>query len=138
MKFLILDQQTTKQLIEQGEVKHYQCYLPLPNGYERIHLGDFFYHKNDDPRGEEILKLFDKDDLEVEVESLEHDAPNSRPEDFWESYDICRVDPYRLIWEQLSTEAALYAWSMDQKLNVIRDEFYGEQQPQQGGTNGQI
>ncbi len=108
MRFFVLDSHTFKRLIKLGQVQEFQCFLPLPNGHERVHLGDFTYHINDDPRGEEILKLFDKDDLEVEVEALEHDAPNSTPEEFWESYDQCRLDPYKLVWELLSPEAALY------------------------------
>ena len=117
MKFLQVDPTTHKEQIKSGEVRHFQCFLPLPNGKERIELGDFFYNKNDDPRGDQILTLLDKDDLEVEVEALEHDAPDSTPEEFWEAYDLCRVDPYKLVWELLSPEDSLWSIGMQEKIN---------------------
>ena len=122
MKFLQVDPTTHKEQIKSGEVNHFQCFLPLPNGKERIELGDFFYHNNDDPRGDEILTLFSKDDLEDEVEALEHDAPHSTPEEFWEAYDLCRVDPYKLVWELLSPEASLWDIEIHQKQRAIFEE----------------
>ena len=109
MKFLQILPSSLKEDITEGKIRHFECFLPLPNGRESIKLGEFFYPINEDPRGEEILTLFDKDDLETEIESLEHDAPDTTPEEFWEAYDKCRVNPYELEWQLLSPEASLIA-----------------------------
>tara|TARA_B100001250_G_C19721094_1_gene753853 strand:- start:299 stop:709 length:411 start_codon:yes stop_codon:yes gene_type:complete len=123
MNFLQVDPLTHKEQIKTGEVRHFLCFLPLPNGKERIELGGFFYEKNIDPRGDQILTLLDQDDLEEHVKSLEHDAPDSTPEEFWEAYDLCRVKPHRLIWELLSPEASLLDLEMQEK---IREKFDGK------------
>ena len=122
MNFLQTDPLTLTEQIKTGEVRHFQCFLPLPNGKERIGLGDFFYLKSDDPRGDQVLTLLDKDDLEDEVEALEQDAPYSTPEEFWEAYDLCRVDPYRLVWELLSPEASLRDIEMNQKQRAMWEQ----------------
>ena len=76
---------------------------------EKIELGDFIFDGKSDPRGKDVLVCFDKDDLETQIESLEHDAPDTTPEEFWEAYDKCRVNPYELEWQLLSPEASLLA-----------------------------
>ena len=45
--------------------------------------------------------------LETEVEALEHDAPKTTAKEFWEAYDSCRVNPYKLEWQLLSEELAI-------------------------------
>ena len=126
MRFIQVLPSTFKESIKKGEIRHFQCFLPLPNGRERIALGDFFYEKNDDPRGDEILTLLDKDDLEVEVEALEHDAPDSTPEEFWEAYDNCRVDPYKLEWQLLSAEASLWDIEMHEMARQNCADWFSE------------
>ena len=106
------EQHEVKQLVEKEQIRVFQVYLPFSSG-ERIHLADLYFPFTADPRGTDVLSLlFEKEDLEDEVESLEHDAPCTTPEQFWEAYDACRVDPYQLKWEVLSKEAALFAFSM--------------------------
>ena len=93
--------------IKRGKLKHFKCFLPLPNGKERIELGDYFFVDDIDPRGQDALTYLDGEHLFDAIEQLEQDAPFSTPEDFWKAYDLCRVEPYRLIWELLSPEVAL-------------------------------
>ena len=102
-----MDPETFKSHIRQGKLNHFICYLPLPNGEEEIELGHFIFDGRLDPRGKDILINFDKDDLDAEVEALEHDAPDSTPEEFWQAYDSCRVNPYNLKWQLLSEELAI-------------------------------
>ena len=102
-----MDPETFKSHIRQGKLNHFICYLPLPNGEEKIELGDFIFDGRIDPRGKDILINFDKDDLETEVEALEHDAPKTTAKEFWEAYDSCRVNPYNLEWQLLSEELAI-------------------------------
>ena len=118
----LLDEELFKDAIRSGKVNHFICYLPLPNGKERIDLGDFIFDGKFDPTGEDILTSFDKDDLDDEVEALKDDAPNSTPEEFWEAYDLCRVDPYRLIWELLTPEAAIHLFDQQAKIRKMRGE----------------
>ena len=121
-----LDPEIFKANISSGKINHFICYLPLPNRKGRIQLGDFILDGKEDPRGEDILTCFDKDDLEDEVEALEHDAPDTTPEEFWEAYDLCRVDPYRLEWELLSPEAAIYDFNMRREMREhMLETFYG-------------
>ena len=121
-----LDPEIFKANISSGKINHFICYLPLPNRKGRIQLGDFILDGKEDPRGEDILTCFDKDDLEYEVEALEHDAPDTTPEEFWEAYDLCRVDPYRLEWELLSPEAAIYDFNMRREMREhMLETFYG-------------
>ena len=103
----LLEPEIYKSNIKQGKLNHFICYLPLPNGKEKIELGDFILDGKTDPRGQDILTCFDKDDLDAEVEALEHDAPDSTPEEFWQAYDSCRVNPYNLKWQLLSEELAI-------------------------------
>ena len=102
-----MDPDTFKSHIRQGKLNHFICYLPLPNGEEEIELGHFIFDGRIDPRGKDILINFDKDDLETEVEALEHDAPKTTPKEFWEAYDSCRVNPYNLKWRLVSEELAI-------------------------------
>ena len=102
-----IDPDAFKSHIRQGKLNHFICYLPLPNGEEEIELGHFIFDGRIDPRGKDILINFDKDDLETEVEALEHDAPKTTPKEFWEAYDSCRVNPYKLEWQLLSEELAI-------------------------------
>ena len=102
-----IDPDAFKSQIRQGKLNHFICYLPLPNGEEEIELGHFIFDGRIDPRGKDILINFDKDDLETEVEALEHDAPKTTPKEFWEAYDSCRVNPYNLEWQLLSEELAI-------------------------------
>ena len=102
-----IDPDAFKSQIRQGKLNHFICYLPLPNGEEEIELGHFIFDGRIDPRGKDILINFDKDDLESEVEALEHDAPKTTPKEFWEAYDSCRVNPYNLEWRLLSEELAI-------------------------------
>ena len=118
-----LDPELFKANIRQGKINHFKCYLPLPNGKERIELGDFILDGKEDPRGQDILTCLDKDDLEAEVEALEHDAPYSTPEEFWEAYDLCRVDPYRLVWELLSPEVAIYIFDQQSKTRKMWEDI---------------
>ena len=117
-----LDPEIFKANIASGKINHFKCYLPLPNGKERIELGDFILDGKEEPRGQDILTSFDKDDLEDEVEALEVDAPNSTPEEFWEAYDLCKVDPYRLVWELLSPEVAIHIFDQQSKIREIGEE----------------
>ena len=103
----LMDPDTFKSHIRQGKLNHFICYLPLPNGEEKIELGHFIFDGRIDPRGTDVLFYFDEDDLEDEVDALEHDAPKTTPKEFWEAYDSCRYDPYNLKWELLSEELAI-------------------------------
>ena len=121
----LLEPEIFKANIKQGKINHFICYLPLPNGKGRIRLGDFILDGKEDPRGEDILTCFDKDDLEDEVEALKHDVPDTTPEEFWEAYDLCKVDPYRLEWELISPEASIYDFNMRRKMREhMFETFY--------------
>ena len=123
--FLDIDCATQKALLKEGKARQFQCYLPLPNK-GKIHLGNFWCLTDDDPRGQDILTYWDKDDLEDEIEALEHDVPDANPKDFWEAYDQCRVNPHKLEWELLSTGACLHQIKMDEMSENIRSHFYGD------------
>ena len=119
----LIEPEIFKANITSGKINHFICYLPLPN--DRIKLGDYILDGKEDPRGEDILTCLDKDDLDAEVEALEHDAPDSTPEEFWEAYDLCKVDPYRLEWELLSPEASIYDFNMRRKMREhMFETFY--------------
>ena len=119
-----LDPELFKANIRQGKINHFKCYLPLPNGKERIELGDFILDGKEDPRGQDILTCFDKDDLDDAVEALEHDAPSSTDKDFWEAYDLCRICPYNLIWELLSPEVAIHLFDHRNQQRKLWEETY--------------
>ena len=123
----LLEPEIYKSNIKQGKLNHFICYLPLPNGKEKIELGDFILDGKTDPRGQDILTSFDKDDLDAEVEALEHDAPDSTPEEFWQAYDLCRVDPYKLVWELLAPETAIYIFEQRRELSKSTYEIFTEE-----------
>ena len=123
----LMDPETFKSHIRQGKLNHFICYLPLPNGEEEIELGHFIFDGRIDPRGKDILINFDKDDLDAEVEALEHDAPDSTPEEFWQAYDLCRVDPYKLVWELLAPETAIYIFEQRRELSKSTYEIFMEE-----------
>ena len=123
----LLEPEIYKSNIKQGKLNHFICYLPLPNGKEKIELGDFILDGKTDPRGQDILTSFDKDDLDAEVEALEHDAPDSTPEEFWQAYDLCRVDPYKLVWELLAPETAIYIFEQRRELSKSTYEIFMEE-----------
>lgn len=76
-----------------------------------MELGSFILDGKEDPRGIDVLTSFDKEDLEDEVKKIKRlDTPHITPEDFWEAYDLCRVDPYRLIWEIYDPEDAIFVF----------------------------
>ena len=117
-----LDPELFKANIRQGKINHFKCYLPLPNGKERIELGDFILDGKEDPRGQDILTCLDKDDLDDLVEALEDEAPNSTPEEFWRAYDCCRVFPEELIWVLLTPEVAIYLFDQRAKMREMWEE----------------
>ena len=57
----LLEPEIYKSNIKQGKLNHFICYLPLPNGKEKIELGDFILDGKTDPRGQDILTCFDKE-----------------------------------------------------------------------------
>ena len=117
-----LDPELFKANIASGKINHFKCFLPLPNGKDRIELGDFILDGKEDPRGQDILTCFDKDDLEDVVEALKHDAPSSIDKDFWEAYDCCRVLPNELIWVLLTPEAAISIFDQKSKIREMWEE----------------
>ena len=124
--FSLVEPEIVQENLKQGKINHFICYLPLPNGMEKIELGDFIFDGKCNPRGKDVLACFDKDDLDAEVEALEHDAPKSTLEEFWEAYDSCRVDPYKLIWELLSPEASIYSLEMTALARENMKDIYGK------------
>ena len=120
-----LDPEIFKANIKQGKINHFVCYLPLPNGKEKIELGDFILDGKEYPSGENVLTSFDKDDLDDLVEALEDDAPNSTPEEFWEAYDQCRVEPSLLVWELLAPEVAILIFDQRTKIRAMWEEKNG-------------
>ena len=118
----LVDPELYKAKIKQGKLNHFICYLPLPNGKEKIELGDFILDGKEYPDGEDVLTSFDKDDLDDLVEALEDEAPNSTPEEFWRAYDCCRVLPNELIWVLLTPEVAIYLFDQRAKMREMWEE----------------
>ena len=80
-----------KQLVDSGIAKEYKVYIPYFDG--TIWMGNAYI--SGEPTGEELSSLFDEDDIQDSIESLEHDCSGKTPtsQQFLEAYQQCLENP---------------------------------------------
>ena len=91
-KSLSISQSECRQLAQSGVASLYEVLIPYEDGY--ISLGETMM-EGDPQKDWTLLELFEPEELEETIESLDHDCSGrtASKEEFWSSYSECLKNP---------------------------------------------